>query len=214
MASVLLYWVEVKTRDLPRVCMTCGEHDAEWAPRRLRVLRHRVLYRVREWMDVELPFCPNHYRAPFIQIGATRAWDFTNEGVMMVNVAEEFVDALEHYRDTSERREEHKRRKRRRQQGLATADDVDVDAPPPPTRRPPKGVGAAPVIAAVLAGLGLVGVVLCMGGLFCTNLVIPKLGAPGPAPGGPAFPAFKGPVGPAIPNPQGPIGPIGPKGPR
>ena len=77
MADVLLYWNEIQTRDLPRVCLTCGDHDADWAPRRLHVLRHRILYRVRERVETELPFCPVHFYAPFIQLGAY-AWDFTH----------------------------------------------------------------------------------------------------------------------------------------
>jgi hypothetical protein len=150
MASVLLYWYEVNTRDLPKVCVTCGEPQAGFALRRLTVRGVGDVVGARDRVDVELPFCPKHTNAPPAGTSGPRAKEFTDEGVLMVNVAPEFLDALDNFRELPERRERERE---------ASDDDVRP-------RRPPASRSSA-MPAVIIAAVAALGIAAAGGGCCC-----------------------------------------------
>jgi hypothetical protein len=185
MPRVFIEWDEIHEGDLPRRCMSCGRRADDLVVLRLTTVLYSGLVRsTTEWVTVELPLCDDHAdRSPGPE-GRLAARRFYDTGVELINVCDEFIDALEDHRDGLDQpkrfRGGSRERKRRR-------DDVEEKvrfprrAPPP---KPSSGVGGV-VVVAILAVLGVCTFFCCIG-VFLNR---PRQPAPvrqfGPPPFGP-----------------------------
>jgi hypothetical protein len=214
--NVVLYWQEIEERDWPDCCLQCGADGTRLRERKLWVMRYRVIYRVRECIYADLPFCRAHEKAPlwdYYRLGIPHARDFTGEGVLMKNVSPIFIEELERHRDRLDRRDEERVRKKL---AVATdgADDRDAEPDRPRRRRdrgapPPRSsnwlLPTQLILGALLAVPGALGC-LCVGGVLLSARNNARQGPafgpnqppafrPGPfRPGGPPFgpnPRFK-----------------------
>lgn len=212
MAQILITWREIKEGDFPNCCMTCGERGAELVPRKLQTIHHRILFRLRKWLTVELPFCALHQSRSWIALGRMDAAEFTDEGVWLKNVAPEFLDALWEHRDKAERRQRKARRFMESQVGggpdpdrqVPPDQEEDEDEDRPSVRRPRRGdqnyERPNSWVLPLLIVLGCVGFLFLLCGLLVVNLGLPRGTTQGPVLG---------------PRPSGaPLGPLGPIGPR
>jgi hypothetical protein len=149
MADVLIYWDEIEDGAFPDCCMTCGCEDTELVPRTLTTYHYMVLWSYRRYVTVDLPFCPAHRSRPWIRWGRTDARSFTDEGVWMKNVAPEFVDEMEAFREEEEGHESRRRRKKhsRRRKRSRDRDDYDDrdDDRDNDREREPFGAGGQPM---------------------------------------------------------------------
>src|SRR5580698_1579429 len=104
MADVFISWAEIEHGDLPDCCLSCGTDGTELVQRRLQTFHYRVVYGLRRYAIVELPFCAAHRSRSWVALGRTDAREFTDEGVWIKNASPEFVEEMERYRDGEERR--------------------------------------------------------------------------------------------------------------
>jgi hypothetical protein len=211
MSQILITWREIRDGDFPNHCMNCGRHGATLVPRKLQTVHHRIVYRLRRWLTVELPFCELHERRPLVAWGRLDAAEFTDEGVWLKNVAPAFIDALWEHRDKADRTRKRGRHFIDEQKGRsARAERVELvdeeegsneDRPPP--RRPQHGdrqyERPTPWVGLLLIVLAACFLLVLFCGLFAVNLVLPGVRNQGPGfgpqPGGAPF------------GPPGPIGP-------
>jgi hypothetical protein len=157
--DVLIYHREVEEGDFPDCCVCCGAGDTALTAIVLTTAIP-VFGGPFQYQEVSLPFCPEHARAPLVSFNYPAARRFTEEGVVVKNVAPEFVDALEQHRE---------RTRRRRRRG-------EVDPAPP--RRAPQAGPARPspererayrlfiigcIVAALLGGAAIGGIVILVG---------------------------------------------------
>ena len=193
MAEILIYWSEIEDGDFPDCCMTCGCEDTELVPRRLETYHYRVFSSYRRFITVDLPFCRAHRSRPWIRLGRTDAQAFTDEGVVMRNVAPNFVEEMEAFRDEEdeyeERRYRHKKkgRKRKREDREPFSDARTPHAPP----------ASSSIVVYVLLGVVVVPVLLvgtcCVGSLLLPGV---RFGAQPGVQGGPGFNNNRPPFGP------------------
>lgn len=160
MADVFLSWREIDDADFPDCCLTCGAGGTDLVQRRLQTYHYRVVYGLRRYAIVELPFCAAHRSRPWVALGRTEAREFTAEGVWIKNASPDFVEEMERYRDGEERR----RRKRR---PAERDDDEAADALPRQGQPPQSTAWVVPlvilgVVLAPLLGLGA----CCLGSMF------------------------------------------------
>jgi hypothetical protein len=157
MAEVYLWWDELEDQNLPNRCMRCGKRKgAEWRP-------HVIMmesWPVKKTKQIEVLLCPADQGITLAGIGAL-SWD--DEGVWLMNIHPDFIEALEELREEKPKKKkkrgaddegEPKTRKRRR----ADADDEEDDEDRPRRRKPPPKPGY-PWIPLVLS---LVVILLCM----------------------------------------------------
>jgi hypothetical protein len=218
MANILITWREIESGDFPNHCMTCGQRGAELVQRRVGTVSLGFMCTIHRWIDVYLPFCPQHRtRSLFawFQVDAAR---FTDDGVWMKNLAPEFVDALFARREKMERR---RRRFHRTLEEIADAIDDPVaaeearasrradrgrdesdDEPEPRPRRPPARPATNWLLPTLMIG-SFLGVMFLMCGGFVTLAVLGSRAQPQPAPG----PAFHDPLGPRPGFGRDPFGP-------
>jgi hypothetical protein len=100
--EALLYHHEVDAGDFPDCCVRCGAGETTLKP---IVLATNIpwLGGSFQYQDVELPFCPTRVKVPLVSFNYPAAWEFTEKGVIVKNVAPEFVDALETHRAEARR---------------------------------------------------------------------------------------------------------------
>jgi hypothetical protein len=190
MAEILIYWPEIENGDFPDCCMTCGCEDTELVPRRLETFHYRVLSSYRRFITVDLPFCRAHRSRPWIRLGRTDAQAFTDEGVVMRNVAPVFVEEMEAFRDEEDDYEERRHRRKHKKKGRKRKkEDREDDREPFSDARTPHAPPASSSIAVyVLLGVVLVPVLFvgtcCVGSLFLPGV---RVGVQPGVQRGPAF---------------------------
>jgi hypothetical protein len=201
MGKIRLDWKEAQGGDLPMVCPTCGDDATEWVERRLTTVRPGLFCIVRTSVTVRLPTCRRHRVWSWNGFMRVVARSITDNGVMLGQVSEDFVDAVWDYRDNPDRY----RRRAVRRAGRRRDEDDDWEDEEPRRRR--RSSDSSRVLYGVMMTLLVIAGVSCAGiGLFLLSF-----GVPGgrPSPGfGPQRPGFNQPGGfrPGGPNfPKGPF---------
>jgi hypothetical protein len=210
MSSAFLRWEEVRTTDYPDACLRCGRPDALLCRRTLIIYRHRILYRIREWVEVELPYCEQHLNRPYFDFGWPCPYDFTDKGIWMKNLSPDFCDALQEHREAADRRSRFLRDYR--------SGDADRDEYPrraSRSRGPLRPGAPAPSSSAWVIPVAIVSGVLVVPVLFgclCLGLLNTKgnAGNPNNRVNRPQFQP-RGPMGPQGPGPK--PRPFEPRGP-
>jgi len=192
MADVFISWRDIECGDFPDCCLSCGADGTELVQRRLQTFHYRVVYGLRRYAIVELPFCVAHRSRSWVALGRTDAREFTDEGVWIKNASPHFAEDMERYRHGEKRRGHKKRR-------MDHDDDWDhADNQSRRRGRPPQST--AWVVPLVILAIVLAPVVALAACCFGSMLIPVNNG--GVQPGFNAQPGFKN--GP-------PFGPIGRK---
>ncbi|HZZ78605.1 MAG TPA: hypothetical protein VFE62_08805 [Gemmataceae bacterium] len=131
MAEVYIFWDELEDQKVPNRCMKCGKKKAEWRP----TVIFMESWPVKKTKQIEVLLCRADQGMTLAGISAM-SWD--DNGVWLMNVHPDFIEALEEMRDEKPKKkkksqaddeeEDPKSRKRRRDD-----DDDDDDRP---RRRP------------------------------------------------------------------------------
>ena len=188
--DTLIYHFEIANGDFPDSCVRCGGGETVLT-RIVLTTSIPVLGGPFQYSEVALPMCPEHVKAPLISLNYPGVREFAEEGIVVKNVAAEFVEAVEKHRDVQ---------RRARQQRGEPEPPRGIVAPAGPMQMSPERERAyrrfiiACIVAAILAGAAIGGIVL---------LVVPKSNGRPPA----AAPKTPSPQN----APQGP-GPLGPNG--
>ncbi len=188
--DTLIYHHEIADGDLPDSCVRCGA-DGTVFTRIVLTTSIPVLGGPIQYSEAALPMCPEHVKAPMVSLNYPGVREFTEEGIVVKNVAAEFVEALEKHREVQ--------RQARRQRGEPEPARARI-SPAGPVQMSPERERAyrlfivACIVAAILAGVAIGGIVL---------LVVPKNNGRPPA------------AAPKVPPPQNALQgpkPLGPEG--
>lgn len=200
MAEVCLYRDEAAEGDLPRVCICCGDPDAEfeersfvWYPLIAAFMPLVRLFTARR-MRALLPFCGRHggglnlFAKNPRQLWGLRPTHMSSDTITIAGVSEEFVDAVERYRDGDDPDA------RPRSPRTRARDDRDEDRGRDlarrvrrPSPRPTAGWSGWTVLLIVF-GIFVGMPILVCSGLVVLSLVMPR--PPRPAPPGFGPPPF------------------------
>jgi hypothetical protein len=203
MTKIRLDWREAQGGDLPMVCAYCGDDATEWVDRRLSTVRPGIFCIIRTRVTVRLPYCRRHRVASWNGFLRVTARSIRDDGITLGQVSEDFVVAVEDYRDNPDKY----RRRAIRLAGRRRDDHDDdwEDDDSPRRRRLRADENRRVMYGTTMTVLVIVGVA-CIGfGLLIFNLARAAnragTGFGPPRPGfAPPRPGFNQPVAPGLPG--------------
>jgi hypothetical protein len=182
------------------VCATCGDDATEMVERELYTVRPGFLCIVRTRATVVLPYCDDHVTASWNGFMRVVAKSIRDDGITLGQVSEDFVEAVEDFRENPERYRRRARGRARKAAHDEDDEDEEEDDDEEVVRRRRRGSadGNRFLYGSLMAGLVIVLVSACGGGLFVYNFFL----RPGAGPRQPGlkqpgdFPPHKPPFGP------------------
>lgn len=153
---VFIWWDEYNRRDLPCVCMACGNTKAAWGSWTFSKFIYKNGRNYRQLRKTQAPLCKKHAGGT-LRLAYISASDYDDNGVWTMNVHEDFVDALKKHRKAEVKawKAEH---------GDSDPDDFDEEmlpaglrTEPEPPKRSNTGFFLGMGFFAVVMGIVLVG---------------------------------------------------------